>query len=227
MKSKLLVTALAAIVSVSTVGVVEAKNITAEIQVGAQANIGRGNVQATTTASSTVHGNATSTAAKNNRATTTTQGNATSTVAKNKNASSTAESHRSVVSTFVHSLLSVADREGGIGAQVRVIAQSQNDSATTTATAIAKVEGRGSVRTFLLGSDYKNLAVIRKEIATTTANIARLEALLDQTTNETDRAELNVQIQALEAEQAKVSAYVTAHQDVFSLFGWFNRLFVK
>lgn len=151
---------------------------------------------------------------------TTTRGNASTT------ASTTGE-RGSVVSAFVKSLLSVADREGGIGAQVRAVAQSQNDSASTTAAAKAKVESRGSVRTFLAGSDYKNLKVIRNEIATTTANIARLKDLRDQAVDAAVRAELSVQIQALEAELATVNAFVEAREEAFSIFGWFSKLFVR
>ena len=165
--------------------------------------------------------------------------NSTSSVRVNEDASSTissssdsqgdvsSETHRSVVSTFVKSLLAVADREGDIGAQVRVVAQSQNDSASTTASAMTKVDERGSLRTFFFGSDYRNLGVIRSEIATTTENIAQLKTLLDQATSTTDREELNAQIQVLEAEQVKVNAYVTAHENTFSLFGWFSKLFVR
>lgn len=173
---------------------------------------------------------------------TSTRGNTTSTEAKNKNASSTdmdddndnndrdettSESHRSIVATFVHSLLNVANRNGGIGAEVSAVARSQNESSSTTVSAMQKVEGRGSLRTFLFGSDYKSLSVIKSELATTTENIARLKAVLNQTTDVTIRAELSAQISALETEQARLDAYVKVYEDHFSLFGWFNRLFVK
>lgn len=138
-----------------------------------------------------------------------------------------AEAHRSTVASFVQSLLNVANREGGIGAQVREIAKSQNDSASTTVSAMANVDERGSLRTFFFGSDYKNLGVIRSEMATTSNNIAKLESLLSRTTNTADRVELSAQIQALKTEQAKLDTYVTTHENVFSLFGWFNKLFVK
>lgn len=140
---------------------------------------------------------------------------------------SMSEEHRSVVATFVKSLLSVADREEGIGSEVRTVAHTQNDAASTTATAIVKVEERGSIRTFLFGSDYKNLGVIRSALATTSANIAHLKALLGRAESPADTAELTLQIKALESEQGKVSAYVTAHEDTFSLFGWFTKLVVK
>jgi hypothetical protein len=160
--------------------------------------------------------NATNTENRNNSGTST---------EADSNGEVTAAAHRSAVATFVKSLLNVANREGGIGAEVRVIARDQNDSASTTATAIAKVDDRGALRTFLFGSDYRNLGVIRSEMATTSNNIDHLNTLLGQTTNVADRAELTAQINVLQVEQTKLNAYVNAHENVFSLFGWFARLF--
>ncbi|HEY4511980.1 MAG TPA: hypothetical protein VJH55_04020 [Candidatus Paceibacterota bacterium] len=233
MKSTLALAAVAAIVSISTIGVAHAQSpalgvsANTNINVGTEVNLKRNvNAQASSSASVGVQGNATSTAAKDNREAST-QGNATSTSAKNKDTSGTvstrskitSETHRSTVATFVKSLLAVADRQGGIGPQVRVVAKSQNDSASTTAHAITKVEKRGFLRTFFFGQDHKNLTLIRGEIATTTANIARLNVLLTQTTSITDRAELALQIQALESELVKVEAYVKAREGKFSLLG--------
>ncbi len=133
--------------------------------------------------------------------------------------------HRSFVSSFVHSLLQVADREGGIGAEVRSVAHDEEGSATTTESAMEKVDAKGGVATYFFGSDYKNLGVIRSELETTTKDMARLQALLASTTNATNKATLTAQIQALQTEKTKVDAYVTAHEDTFSLFGWFVKFF--
>lgn len=132
--------------------------------------------------------------------------------------------HRSVVANFVHSLLNLANRSSGIGAQVSAVAKSQNDSATTTADAMSKIEARGSFRTFLFGSDYKSIGIIRSEIATTTANIAKLKEIASSTTDVSAKAELNAQIAVLEAENAKLEAYIKAHMDDFGIFGWLNRI---
>jgi hypothetical protein len=153
--------------------------------------------------------------------------NSETTANENDRGELTSESHRSAVAVFVQSLLSVADREDGIGPEVREIARAQNDSASTTTIAMSKVENRGSFRTFLFGSDYANLGVMRSQIATTTNNINRLKTLLEQTTNEQDRRELTVQIQALEIEQARISAFIKTNESKFSLFGWFNKLMTR
>src|SRR3989344_3489202 len=171
-------------------------------------------------------GNATSTAAKVNKidAFTIKQArvNATSTDA-NAKGQLTAEAHRSTVAAFVQSLLNVANREGGIGAQVRVIARTQSDSASTTAEAIAKVENRGKLRTFLFGSDYKSLGQLRSEIATTNNNIEQLKDLIGKATSDADKAELSAQIQVLEDSQAKIDAFVIKQASTFSLFGWLKQ----
>ena len=139
----------------------------------------------------------------------------------------TAETHRSSVATFVQSLLSVADRDGGIGAEVRAVAQSQQESASTTADAVAKVEGRSKILTFLFGSDWKNLGSLRSEIAKASADMEKLEAALRNTTSASVRAELEAQIAVLEDQQDDLANFVAEHESNFSLFGWFTKLFVE
>lgn len=159
--------------------------------------------------------------------------NGTSSEMNDEHGSSTADveendmphKYHQTVSRLVHELLQIADREGGIGAEVRVIAHSEDESASTTESAMNKVEEKGGVAVFFFGSDFKNIGVIRSELASTTKNIARLQALLASTTNATDKASLTLQIQALQIEKAKVEAYVQTHEDAFSLFGWLTRYF--
>jgi hypothetical protein len=141
--------------------------------------------------------------------------------------SETSTEHRSAVATFVQNLLSIANREGGIGNEVRVIAQEQNDSSSTTAEAIIKVEKKGGISAFLFGTDYKNLGVIRSELASTTNRIDRLSKLASSTINTQAKIELDAQIKLLQEDQAKVTAFVNTHENSFSLFGWFVKMFSK
>jgi hypothetical protein len=141
--------------------------------------------------------------------------------------SEVSEMHRSAVAAFVKSLLHDADRDGGIGAEVRAVAQSQNDAASTTADAMLKVEGRSKVMSFLFGTDWKHIGTLRSQIAKTDADAARLEAAIARTTDASVKADLEAQLSALTAEQANVKAFVDAHASSFSLFGWFTKLFVS
>ena len=138
-----------------------------------------------------------------------------------------AEAHRSVVANFVHSLLAVADREGGIGQQVRVIAQQQNDSKEKTADAIDKIEKRGKIKTFLLGTDYKNIGALRSEMVKTRNQIEQLKRLADKAKNKQNETELQTQIQNIEQEQANINSFISQNESKFSLFGWAAKLFIK
>lgn len=139
----------------------------------------------------------------------------------------TAESYRSAVATFVQSLLQTADRDGGIGVQVRAVAQSQRGSASTTAEAMTKVENRSKLASFLFGPDWKNIGVLRSTIARDTADLRSLEVAQKSTTNASVRVDLKSEIDTLKAEQQKIQDFVAAHEKSFSLFGWFTKLFVK
>lgn len=139
----------------------------------------------------------------------------------------TAEQHRSAVATFVKSLLMVADREGGIGQQVKVIAQQQNDAKEETAKEITAVESRGKLKTFFLGTDYKNTGALRSKMVQTRNQIDQLTRLADKAENPQDKTELQTQIQALQQQQTSIDSFITSNESKFSLFGWAVKLLNK
>lgn len=135
------------------------------------------------------------------------------------------EQHRSAVADFVQGLLEVAEKEEKIGQQVKVIAQQQNQSVDTTVQAMEKVQTRSKIKTFLLGSDYKNLGALRSEMVQTRNRLEQLNKLMENVQNEGDRTELQNQIQTLEQEQVKIESFIKVQEDKFSLFGWLVKLF--
>jgi len=137
------------------------------------------------------------------------------------------EQYRSTIANAVRSLLQVADRQGGIGQQVRTIAQQQNQSATTTIKAMEKVQTRSKVKTFFLGSDYKNLGTLRSEMVQTQNRLEQLNKLMTSVQNEGDKTELQNQIQTLEQEQTKIESFINVREGKFSLFGWLAKMFNK
>ena len=138
-----------------------------------------------------------------------------------------AEQHRSAVANFVQSLLNVADREGGIGEQVRLIAQQQNQSTETTVQAMEQVQNRNKIKTFLFGSDYKNLGALRGKVVQTRNRLEQLNKLMENVQNEGDQTELQNQIQTLEQEQTNIENFIKAQESKFSLFGWLLKFFNK
>ncbi len=138
------------------------------------------------------------------------------------------EAHRSAVASFVKSLLEVADRnKGGIGEQVRVVAREEEESEATTSKAIAEVEGRSWLKTFLIGTDYKNLGMIRSEMVKTQSRIDQLSRLLETMATSADSVTTTEQIRILTEAQTKLEDFLKQNESKFSLFGWFVKWFNK
>lgn len=138
------------------------------------------------------------------------------------------EDHRSDVATFVQKLLDVANREkGGIGDQVKAIATAQNDSKENIASEIDKVKNRSSLKTFLIGTDYKTLGQLRSEIVKTENQINQLNNLLDKTTSADNKTTLEAQIKVLEDQKQKIDTFITSNESKFSLFGWLTKILNK
>lgn len=129
------------------------------------------------------------------------------------------------VESFVQTLLEVADKQEELGEQIRTIAQEQNESVNMTLQAAEKVQARSKVRTFLFGSDYKNLGVLRHEMVQTQNRLQQLNNLMNNIQGEEDEVILQNQIQTLEQEQVKIEEFIETQENKFSLFGWLKRLF--
>jgi hypothetical protein len=141
---------------------------------------------------------------------------------------------RAKVTNFVHTLLRIASStelstgtRRVIGEKIKTIAQEQNESASATARIMEKVQVRNKIKTFLFGTDYKNLGALRSEIASTTNRIKQLNQTMSQIQNASDTVEIQAQIQTLEQEQTRIQTFVKEQEARFSLFGWMAKLFNK
>jgi len=138
--------------------------------------------------------------------------------------------HQSVVATFVKSILEVADKEQkdvGIGEEVRVIAKEQNDVKDRVAESIDKINKRNKIKTFLIGTDYKNIGQLRSEMVKTANQIDQLKKLQDKLKSAENKTALQAQAKVLETEQQKIQDFMKANESKFSLFGWLVKLFNK
>lgn len=138
------------------------------------------------------------------------------------------DEHRSAVATFVQSLLDAANKDNsGIGEEVKAVAKAQNDTKEQESEAIDKINARSKVKTFFLGTDYKNTGMLRSQTVKTQNQIDQLNALLAKTTSADTKIALQAQISALTLEQQKINDFIKANESKFSLFGWFVKLFNK
>ncbi|MCL4406013.1 MAG: hypothetical protein M1586_01880 [Patescibacteria group bacterium] len=137
------------------------------------------------------------------------------------------EERRSKVADAVQQMLQVADRSGGIGSQVRVIAQSQSDNHNLMEATLQKAQSRSQITKFLIGPNYGEINNAQKLVEQNQAQIQQLVQLRDRLTNQGDIDTLNRQIQILEQVNAEVQKALQDAEQGFSVFGWLFKLFSK
>jgi len=134
---------------------------------------------------------------------------------------------RSRVANAVQEMLGVADRIGGIGEQVRVIARAQNQNQEQIETNLDAVKNRGRLKKFFFGPDYKRLNTVEEKLVNHSEKLSELKALAAQITDEADKASLEAQIKVMEQAAAEIQNEANSEKKGFSLFGWLNRMLSK
>ena len=133
--------------------------------------------------------------------------------------------YRSNVANVVSKLKDVAGKDKNIGEEVRQIAKEQEESVEEVESAKEAVEEKGGFRVFLIGTDYKNIGVLRSKIVTTQNHLQRLVKAIDRTTDPETKAELEKRVLELQDIKTEVETFVKDHEGQFSILGWLVRLF--
>jgi len=134
------------------------------------------------------------------------------------------EKHRKDVSEVVQKLEKIANEDKKIKTEVEDVAEEETDSSEKVKEKMDAVDKRGGFKTFLIGSDYKNLGELRSELVTTDNGLARLNKALEKTTDETIKADLQAQITELSTIKSEAESFVKNIEGKFSLFGWLVKM---
>jgi hypothetical protein len=110
-----------------------------------------------------------------------------------------------------------------VSQQVQQVVTEQLTTQEQTAQAMEQVEKRNKVKTFLLGSDYKNLGQLRSELVQNRNQIRSLIRTMNEAQNDTDKTAIENQLTLLMQERERIKSVVTANEGGFSLFGWVSR----
>jgi len=135
------------------------------------------------------------------------------------------EQHKSNVANVVKDLTDLAGKDKNIGEDVRAVAEEQESSNERATKAIQAVEARGGFKTFLIGTDYKNIGALRSEVVTTQNSIDRLTKAKERAADDSVKAGLDTQIKALEETNTNALNFIKTNESKFSVFGWLVRLF--
>lgn len=137
------------------------------------------------------------------------------------------ENRRSQVANAVQTMLQVADRSGGVGERIRVIAQNQNQNQQEMEAGLEKVQTRSRAMKFLFGPDYKQVRAVEKRMEEYSAEVEKLKQAMEQLSNVSDQTVIAGQIAIMEQAREELQAELSGQKKVFSLFGWLAKMFVK
>lgn len=124
-----------------------------------------------------------------------------------------------------HSLKELAGKDNGIGEEIQTIADEQASSSEKIGKAMNAVAQRNQLLSFLFGSDFENIGILRSTLAVTQNHIDQLSKVREKAVSPDVQAGIDVQITALEKANADAEAFVQAHENTFSIFGWFFKMF--
>ena len=110
-----------------------------------------------------------------------------------------------------------------ISNQIEAVVAVQQQTQTETVAAIEEVETRGKVKTFLVGTDYKNLGQLRSSLVHNRNEIRQLTQTLTQTQTPENQALIEAQLATLMQERERIKTVITNNETSFSLFGWVSR----
>lgn len=134
------------------------------------------------------------------------------------------EQRKSQVAIAVQAMLQIADRDIGIGQQVRIIAQNQNQNQIKLEKNVEKIQSRGGFAKFFIGPNYGEIKDAEKTLEQNKEQIRQMNQIRTQLSNEGDQQQLAEQIKVLEQYNQEIESLLSAAQDGFSLFGWLNNI---
>lgn len=141
--------------------------------------------------------------------------------------SAVAEQKRSQVANEVQQILQDPERNGGIGQQVKTIAQTQTKNQEKLEASLQKVQSRSGFAKFFIGPNYGEINNAEKLLEQNQEQIKELKQIKTQLSNQVDAQTLTQQIQTLEQANLQIENSLQKEQKGFSLFGWMFRLFSK
>lgn len=144
-----------------------------------------------------------------------------------KGASEMGVQRRSQVATAVQQMLQIAGRNGGIGQQVREIAQNQKQEFEDAEANLTRAQERTGFAKFFIGPNYGKIYDAEQKMNKVQERIQELNQLKTQLSNSGDQQLLQQHIQSLEQVKTQLQAQLQEEQKGFALLGWLFRMFAK
>ncbi len=134
--------------------------------------------------------------------------------------------HMSTVATQVQQLQQIGV-EGGIGDQVRQIAQEQNQAQTQIQDQLNKLNSKNQLLRLLTGTDFGAVKNLQTQMEQNQLRIKQLQELQTRLTNQSDIDLIQATIQALTDQNTALQDKVNTEEQSVSLFGWLFKLLAR
>lgn len=131
------------------------------------------------------------------------------------------------VALKVQELQSLQSDTGGIGDQVRLIAQNQVKSQEMIKIQMAKLDNRSRLARMFIGPDFGAIRLMETEMEQNRVRIEELEKLKTQMTNQGDISAIQAVIEVLNRQNLSLQNRLTAEEKVMSLLGWAFKFFAR
>jgi len=146
---------------------------------------------------------------------------------KKRGPSDRALERRSKVANAVQEMLQVAERNQGVGQQIRQVAQIQNQIQEEADMSLDIAKGRKTFTKFLIGPNYGQLKDTEEKIEMHKGKVQELEMLKTQIENPEDASILDQQIAMMNQITEEMEKEINNEKKGFSLFGWLSKLIAK
>lgn len=110
-----------------------------------------------------------------------------------------------------------------IAGELEEIAGTEDEAEEEVTEAISKVEKRGKLKTFFIGTDYKNMGQLRSELVRNRNQIRQLTRLANKVEGEDNKLTLENQIATMLQEREGIYNLIKDNEEKFSLLGWVVR----
>ena len=137
------------------------------------------------------------------------------------------EQRKSTVANAVQEMVRVAERNGGVGQEIKTIAQTQTQNQEKLETGLQKIQNRGGFARFFIGPNYGEIKESQKLLEQNKEQIQKLNQLRAQIIGQKDQQQIAEQIQLLGQTTQQIESTLDEAQKGFSLFGWMFKLFTK
>ena len=135
------------------------------------------------------------------------------------------QQRRSAVANAVQEMLQVAERNTGIGEQIRVIAQNQNRNQEDIEESLARVQKRSAIAKIIMGPNYSEINKAQELLNQNRSQIQQMEEIRNQVVSEEDKQVLNEQIQLISNANEEIEDLLDDSKKGFSLLGWMFKIF--